>query len=891
MSKSKQPPNTPLSDDTPEYTPEWLLNLLTKYGETEGILDGVLPQRLRSPESSSPAFSNATTDISGVLDKLSKTLTPPEGERTPTSVDWGDAAPADSTPSPSSAMDDLLASLRASGAEVTDETPAISPSEIETPEWLDDMAETTDEALPAVPVFPESAESDADWLAEPPTDAPEAEAGEEVPEWLMDFAGAEIPEANEPDVLSEPSPLPQIAETDTPPTPASDDDFSWLDEMVESDTSVQSSAPTPETPAEQESLEWDADWLEKIAAAYPIDPGAFADETTPETTLSEPEPVDPDEFVSDLPQITPSASSSIEIPAEPEMDEIEPETVLTEPDESDWLDALRQEVTDIPRAEESPAEAEAESTSEDVPDWLNELPETAESEPDVPDWLGALRESDADVSLSEEITPEETEEPLFADAPVLAEESPAEAETTADVPDWMHDLPAESETLTVGAEELPDWVPDGSETETEELFATEESPAVDVPDWMQSLDLDAPDDFSLDDVIEEIEPTALSAEADELLFESETDLTETTESDEASSLLEELTALAESDTEVAANVEPMEVLEKTETLPSALKTPEPTEDIETAHQFFGISAPTMDVAATVPPSKPPSMAARLVGALLSLLLIAIIAVPLFSHFNQGGYPFPWLKPSSASEEAVRAEVQTVVGSQLPNAVALVSFDYTPATEGEMNPLANAVIKQFLGQGMRVIAVSLNPEGQGMATAVLNDITDEKYSDKIVNAGYLPGGPVAVRNLMAEGAIGSLREISTGKTLASLPEWSAVQSLNGVGLVVTISDSADTARWWVEQTNLADGSPSFARMAVVSAAVEPFVRPYRDSNQFHALVAGINGAAALESARPQKTLGPASAMLDSQSVAHLVVMILMLLGTIAGLFVKYGQESE
>ena len=110
-------------------------------------------------------------------------------------------------------------------------------------------------------------------------------------------------------------------------------------------------------------------------------------------------------------------------------------------------------------------------------------------------------------------------------------------------------------------------------------------------------------------------------------------------------------------------------------------------------------------------------------------------------------------------------------------------------------------------------------------------------------------------------------------------------------MVTISDSADTARWWVEQTTSATGTPHFARMAAVSAAVEPFVRPYRDSNQYHALVAGINGAAALESARPQKTLGPASAMLDSQSVAHLAVMILMLLGTIAGLFVKYGRESE
>jgi len=81
------------------------------------------------------------------------------------------------------------------------------------------------------------------------------------------------------------------------------------------------------------------------------------------------------------------------------------------------------------------------------------------------------------------------------------------------------------------------------------------------------------------------------------------------------------------------------------------------------------------------------------------------------------------------------------------------------------------------------------------------------------------------------------------------------------------------------------------LAVVSAAAEPFVRPYRDAGQYNALIAGINGAAALESARPQRTLGPASAMLDSQSVAHLLIMILMLAGTIAGLIARYGQESS
>jgi hypothetical protein len=35
---------------------------------------------------------------------------------------------------------------------------------------------------------------------------------------------------------------------------------------------------------------------------------------------------------------------------------------------------------------------------------------------------------------------------------------------------------------------------------------------------------------------------------------------------------------------------------------------------------------------------------------------------------------------------------------------------------------------------------------------------------------------------------------------------------------------------------------------------------------------------------------ASRMLDSQSIAHVTIMILMLAGTMAGLFARYGQEA-
>ncbi|MFQ5576657.1 MAG: hypothetical protein ACE5G8_06675, partial [Anaerolineae bacterium] len=232
-----------------------------------------------------------------------------------------------------------------------------------------------------------------------------------------------------------------------------------------------------------------------------------------------------------------------------------------------------------------------------------------------------------------------------------------------------------------------------------------------------------------------------------------------------------------------------------------------------------------------------------------------------------------------------------IGVQPPGAIALVSFDYTPATEGEMSPLAAAVVKKLLGQGLRVVAVSLEPEGQAMAGSILQQVTSpDDYGVKVLNLGYLPGGPVAIRNLTFGAPLAHARDIKTGQPYTTLDDWPQLETLAEIGLVVEISANPDTARWWVEQLQPHGNRTGFQMLAVVSAA-EPFVRPYWEANQITALVAGINGAAALESARLQKTLGPATAMLDSQSVAHLVVMVLMLFGTIAGLIAKYGQESD
>ena len=69
--------------------------------------------------------------------------------------------------------------------------------------------------------------------------------------------------------------------------------------------------------------------------------------------------------------------------------------------------------------------------------------------------------------------------------------------------------------------------------------------------------------------------------------------------------------------------------------------------------------------------------------ILLLVFMLLIALPLYFHADRSGYPLPWLEPSGVEQEAVRTQLHTAIGDKPPGGVVLVSFDYTPAQEGEI----------------------------------------------------------------------------------------------------------------------------------------------------------------------------------------------------------------
>jgi hypothetical protein len=218
----------------------------------------------------------------------------------------------------------------------------------------------------------------------------------------------------------------------------------------------------------------------------------------------------------------------------------------------------------------------------------------------------------------------------------------------------------------------------------------------------------------------------------------------------------------------------------------------------------------------------------------------------------------------------------------PDAVVIVSFDYSPATEAEMGPLAEIILRDLLENQARVLTVSLRPEGAAMAQRLLDRFENEyPYGQRTLNLGYLPGQTAGVRSLAFLSSAPLFQNWT--RTMQDYPAWQDVSGLGDVALIVDVADTPLAVRWWVEQ--MGPGTLVNRPMAAaVSSAADPSVRPYYNqidpkAGQLLGLVSGVTGAAAYENRLRQP--GRAVESLAAQSVAHLGLVVLSLGGTVMG----------
>ncbi len=259
------------------------------------------------------------------------------------------------------------------------------------------------------------------------------------------------------------------------------------------------------------------------------------------------------------------------------------------------------------------------------------------------------------------------------------------------------------------------------------------------------------------------------------------------------------------------------------------------------------------------PRRLDKLVASTVRSIIYLIIATAVVVPLLVQSTWSG--------SKLAATSSTIDMYNTIESLPADSAVLVSHDYEAALAGEMSPQATAVLGHLMARHIRLLNVSLTAEGARLSQQVLDELAEAyqyEYGKDYLNLGYVvgvEGGPRSVVEGLGD------------------PGWTDfVGDIADISLIVEFAGAPEYLRLWLEQVQ---GPYQVPMVAGVSATVDPFARPYYQNQpqpQLLGMVTGLVGAAEYErhSGRP----GPALASMDSQSVVHVAIVLLILGGNVA-----------
>lgn len=209
---------------------------------------------------------------------------------------------------------------------------------------------------------------------------------------------------------------------------------------------------------------------------------------------------------------------------------------------------------------------------------------------------------------------------------------------------------------------------------------------------------------------------------------------------------------------------------------------------------------------------------------------------------------------------------------------LMSCDYDPASKPELVPMTRTALRQLWDKHCRIVVTVLWDGGPGLVDNVLREVAAEykgakTYGVDYVNLGYKEGRE-DVMVLMGQGIANAFPKDYHGNDSRSLPIMRNVRDYSSFPLLVSISAGYPGTKEWVQQVQSRFHLPMVSGCTAVSA---PEYYPYLQSGQLLGLLGGMAGAAEYEKARGEQ--GTATRGMDAQSMAHLFVALMILLGNL------------
>jgi hypothetical protein len=218
---------------------------------------------------------------------------------------------------------------------------------------------------------------------------------------------------------------------------------------------------------------------------------------------------------------------------------------------------------------------------------------------------------------------------------------------------------------------------------------------------------------------------------------------------------------------------------------------------------------------------------------------------------------------------------------------LLAIDYAPATLPELEPMSMAILRHAFSKHIRVIVLTLHPAGYGLAERALMAAAEEmgaEYGTDYCFLGFQPGTAAVILG-MGVNISHVFPEDAYGTPLSEIPMMEGIRNYDDIPLLITLAGWS-AAEAWV----LYAYQPFGQRVgAGVTAVMATDYYPFLDTGQLVGLLGGMRGAAEYEVIinRPDKGVQG----MDSQSIIHLMIIILIVLGNIAYFGARRRRKLE
>jgi len=227
----------------------------------------------------------------------------------------------------------------------------------------------------------------------------------------------------------------------------------------------------------------------------------------------------------------------------------------------------------------------------------------------------------------------------------------------------------------------------------------------------------------------------------------------------------------------------------------------------------------------------------------------------------------------------------------PGSKVLAMFDYDPPSAPELQPMADAFIRYCFHRDLKVIIMGLWPQGPQQANMAIEaafdfdpELQDQvKYGENYVNLGFQSGNEFVILR-MGESFKAMFPSDIYGTPYDSIPIMRNVKNYSNIDYAMNFSAGKPGTQEWVQGAVDRFGLHMSAGNTAVQA---PMIYPYLQAGQIDGLLGGMAGAAEFEELTGYT--GKASTYIKSQSFAHIVVIVFIIIGNVA--FLRGKTEKK